>query len=179
VSGSGINWAICKSAPISRQITTPAPYHSVFTGRVPFLPPNRVKALKALRCSHGHIIHRQDKTMSVDGLRCILYARIYILYIPYMRTYRRHGIHRGDSDVAESTATIRSTPNTRLCRPSRVHTTTGISIGSDVFARFRLCPTDTETDTHAGTHTPRYVGNNRPRLMLRIATRPNDTHINH
>ena len=30
VSGSGINWAICKSAYHSRQITTPAPHHSVF-----------------------------------------------------------------------------------------------------------------------------------------------------
>ena len=30
VSGSGIIWAICKSAPLSRQITTPAPHHSVF-----------------------------------------------------------------------------------------------------------------------------------------------------
>ena len=27
---SGISWAICKSAPRSRQITTPAPHHSVF-----------------------------------------------------------------------------------------------------------------------------------------------------
>ena len=30
VSGSGIRWAICNSAPRSRQITTPAPHHSVF-----------------------------------------------------------------------------------------------------------------------------------------------------
>ena len=30
VSGSGICWAICKSAPRSRQITMPVPYHSVF-----------------------------------------------------------------------------------------------------------------------------------------------------
>ena len=30
VSGSGISCAICKSAPCSRQITTPAPHHSVF-----------------------------------------------------------------------------------------------------------------------------------------------------
>ena len=30
VSGNGIIWAICKSAPHSRQITTPAPHHSVF-----------------------------------------------------------------------------------------------------------------------------------------------------
>ena len=29
VSGSGISWAICKSAPRSRQIATPAPHHSV------------------------------------------------------------------------------------------------------------------------------------------------------
>jgi len=41
VSGSGISWAICKSAPCSRQITTPAPHHSVSTGRMPFLPPNQ------------------------------------------------------------------------------------------------------------------------------------------
>ena len=34
VSGSGISWAMCKSAPRSRQITTPAPHHSVS-----FLPP--------------------------------------------------------------------------------------------------------------------------------------------
>jgi len=30
VSGSGISWALCKSATRSRQITTPAPHHSVF-----------------------------------------------------------------------------------------------------------------------------------------------------
>ena len=40
-SGSGISWAVCKSAPRSRQRTMPAPYHSVFTGRMPFLPPNQ------------------------------------------------------------------------------------------------------------------------------------------
>ena len=30
MSGSDISWAICKSAPRSRQITMPAPHHSVF-----------------------------------------------------------------------------------------------------------------------------------------------------
>ena len=29
MSGSGISWATCQSAPRSRQITTPAPHHSV------------------------------------------------------------------------------------------------------------------------------------------------------
>jgi len=41
VSGSGISWAICKSAFRSRQIAMTAPHHSVFTGRMPFLPPNQ------------------------------------------------------------------------------------------------------------------------------------------
>ena len=42
VSGSGISWAIWKSAPRSRQITTSAPhYSSFFTGRMPFLSPNQ------------------------------------------------------------------------------------------------------------------------------------------
>jgi len=41
VSGSVICWAICKSAPRCRQITMPAPHHSVFTGRMPFLPPSQ------------------------------------------------------------------------------------------------------------------------------------------
>ena len=39
---SGISWTICKqSAPRSRQITTPTPHHSFFTGRMPFLTPNQ------------------------------------------------------------------------------------------------------------------------------------------
>ena len=41
VSGSGISWAICKSAPCSRQTPTLAPHHSVFADQMPFLPPNQ------------------------------------------------------------------------------------------------------------------------------------------
>ena len=50
VSGSGISWAICKSAPCSRQITMSAPHHSVFlqAGCHSCCPTNNVKALKAL-----------------------------------------------------------------------------------------------------------------------------------
>ena len=49
VSGSGISWAICKSAPSSRQITMPATHHSVFlqAGCPSCRPTNSVKALKA------------------------------------------------------------------------------------------------------------------------------------
>ena len=41
VSGSGISWDICKSATRSRQITTPAPHHSVFYKPDAFPPPNQ------------------------------------------------------------------------------------------------------------------------------------------
>jgi len=50
VSCSGISWAICKSAPSSRQVITPAPHHSVFlqVGCPSCRPTNSVKALKAV-----------------------------------------------------------------------------------------------------------------------------------
>jgi len=40
VSDSGISWAICKSAPRSRQIAMLASTTQFFTGRMPFLSPN-------------------------------------------------------------------------------------------------------------------------------------------
>jgi len=49
VSSSGISWAICKSAPHSRQITTPAP--QFFTGGSP------TNSIKALRATYG----KQDR----------------------------------------------------------------------------------------------------------------------
>ena len=50
MSGSGISWAICKSAHRSRQITLPAPHYSVFfqAGCPSCRPTNSVKALKAV-----------------------------------------------------------------------------------------------------------------------------------
>ena len=54
VNGSGISWAICKSASRSRQITTPAPHHSVFTGRMSFLPPNQQRqSTEGIPRQHG------------------------------------------------------------------------------------------------------------------------------
>ena len=49
MSGSGISWAICKSASRCRQITMPIPHHSVFlqAGCPSCHPTNSVKALKA------------------------------------------------------------------------------------------------------------------------------------
>jgi len=51
VSGSGISWAICKSAPWPRHITMPQSHHSALsilqTGCPSCCPTNSVKALKA------------------------------------------------------------------------------------------------------------------------------------
>jgi len=49
VSGSGISWAICKSASRYRQITMPAPHHSVFY-RPDALPDTR-PTMSGLCCS--------------------------------------------------------------------------------------------------------------------------------
>ena len=51
VSGSGISWVVCKSAPRVRQITLPAPHHSVFfkAGCSSCRPTNSVRALKAIK----------------------------------------------------------------------------------------------------------------------------------
>jgi len=43
-NGSGISWTICKqSAPRFRQITTPTPHHAIFTCRMLFLMPNKLR----------------------------------------------------------------------------------------------------------------------------------------
>ena len=51
VSSSGISWDICKSAPRSRQITTPAPHHSVFyrPDALPATQPTASKHWRQLR----------------------------------------------------------------------------------------------------------------------------------
>ena len=54
VSGSGISWAICKSAPCSRQIITPTPHHSVFyrPDALPATQPTASKHWKQLTSMH-------------------------------------------------------------------------------------------------------------------------------
>ena len=58
VSGSGISWAICKSASRSRQITMPVLHHSkFFTGQMPFLSPNQQRqSTECTRCLHDSVI---------------------------------------------------------------------------------------------------------------------------
>ena len=71
VSGSGISWAIRKSAPCSRQITTPAPHRSVFY-RPDALPAAQPTAsehwrhyystVKHTEITHHHITNAHLKT---------------------------------------------------------------------------------------------------------------------
>ena len=82
VSGSGISWAICKSAPRSRQTTTPAPHHSVFTGRMPFLPPNQQR-------------QSTEGTAKVDISLCYCITQCACL-LPCVHWYFLHLLHRGD-----------------------------------------------------------------------------------
>ena len=55
VSGSGISWAMCKSAPRSRQITMPTPHHSVFY-RPDALPAAQPTASKHWRHNRYNIL---------------------------------------------------------------------------------------------------------------------------
>jgi len=63
VSGSGISWAICKSEPRSRQITTPAPRHSVFY-RPDALPAAQPTASKQCAADAGSATSPADAHLS-------------------------------------------------------------------------------------------------------------------
>ena len=68
VSGSGISWAICKSAPRSRQITTPAPHHSVF------YRPDALPATQPTASKHWRLFQiTEEKT------HCMLYHSMSML----------------------------------------------------------------------------------------------------
>ena len=58
-NGSNVSWTICKQcAPHSRQITTPTPHSSIFTGWMFFLTPtSSVKALGGVDCSTAILRH--------------------------------------------------------------------------------------------------------------------------
>ena len=72
MSGSGISWAICKSAPRSRQITTPTPHPSVCfflqAGCPSCHPTNSINALKAWIKSwlKQFYLTRQHSNLTVD-----------------------------------------------------------------------------------------------------------------
>jgi len=66
VGGSGIHWAICKSALRSRQITTPAPHHSVFY-RLDALPAAQPTASKLMSLQQTNIISMVGMFLPLGG----------------------------------------------------------------------------------------------------------------
>ena len=83
VSDSCISWAICKSAPRSRQITTPAPHHSSF-----LQSSNRV-----------HILHTEDApsqfkiTLAINSHRNLTVNRLLLQAITAALTALKTGLH--------------------------------------------------------------------------------------
>ena len=83
VSGSGISWAICKSAPWSRHKTTPASHYSVFTGWMPFLPPNQqhqtLKAEKKFNQARKSKLPRRHEYILSEWVSSFLTAHEHII----------------------------------------------------------------------------------------------------
>jgi len=87
------SWTICKqSAPRSRQITTPTPHHSTFTGRMLFLTSNqqcqstegtitnsttlRISACEHLFSSSGYCEHGALLPGGIESLVCASFTHI-------------------------------------------------------------------------------------------------------
>ena len=105
MSGSGISWAICKSVPCSRQITTPAPYHSVLyrPDVLPAAPTNGVKAPTIYHCIAQ--IHK-NTTM------------LFSSYILTEQTASKHPARKLSVDVTPAilvTFSCSDLPRTRVC----------------------------------------------------------------
>ena len=81
MSGSSISWSICKSAPRSRQITTPAPPQLSFlqTGCPSCRPTNSIKALKAMVAEPviSKVKKKQRKNDSTEQRKNILHKLVW------------------------------------------------------------------------------------------------------
>jgi len=106
VSGSGISWAMCKSAPRSRQITMPTPHHSVFlqAGCPSCRPTNSVKALKAIAVPRQWVTLSIAKTEVADfSVRLLHPPEVLdlIAYIAYLSLWwsRLHYLEAGKRHV--------------------------------------------------------------------------------
>jgi len=62
VSGSGISWAVCKSAPRSRQITMPVPYQATTKG---FYRPDALPAAQPTASKHWRTLRGMYTTLLI------------------------------------------------------------------------------------------------------------------
>ena len=159
MSGSGISWAVCKSAPRSRLITMPAPHHSVFlqAGCPSCRPTNSVKALSDsthVTLCHWHTEHMCDIMLLTHGAQMRHYvrqhARIYIqhTYDIMLLTHRLQMWHN---------ATVKHAAHVTLCHRHTDHTYDIMSL-SDT-DRCDIMPLSHSTDVpshdcHTDIHTP-------------------------
>ena len=65
VSGSGISWTICKSAPLQTDNHASTPTLRLFTGRMPFLPPNQQR-----QSTEGKVKHSTFKNITTQHYAC-------------------------------------------------------------------------------------------------------------
>ena len=78
VGGSDISWAICKSASRSRQITTPAPHHSVFyrPDALPAAQPTASEHWRKIRALEKLILITENYFLNDSGNVCTNLARM-------------------------------------------------------------------------------------------------------
>ena len=81
MSGSGISWAICKSAPRSRQITMPKPHHSVFyrPDALPAAQPTVSKHWKQKITHRCEELQKVEQQLANTGLPAIWHKKEYVL----------------------------------------------------------------------------------------------------
>ena len=120
VSGSGISWAICKSAPRSRQITTPAPQLSVFF-------------------TAGSIYKTGCRGCKADFKRCLKVGMVYS---------RFQGAGTYPQNCSSLWRGIWIPPNTGFLGPTRVHTPNISSIGSSNRQTHRHTDHETKYERH-------------------------------
>ena len=97
MSGSDISWAICKSAPHSRQITTPAPHHSVFY-RPDALPVTQPTASKHWRphtiytnYTNSELWHNQNISWQQEVAACLIGGGFEEFFSTLVNTIVCHG----------------------------------------------------------------------------------------
>ena len=89
MSGSGISWAICKSAPRSRQTTTPAPHHSKFFKAGCALPAAQPTASKHWRHNINNISNLIIITAAIQ-LTSGHHQVLKIVFYPHDAVLTRH-----------------------------------------------------------------------------------------
>ena len=86
VSGSSISWVICKPAPCSRQITMPAPHHSVFY-RPDAIPNAQPTVSKHWRQSKPVSEYNKKLSYRRGTVRCVVSTEILPIATQQCRNY--------------------------------------------------------------------------------------------